>query len=124
MEGGWCGREFQEKDGEESVKLEWTCGTNGRGRLTKRADVEWTCGTNGRGRLTKRADVEWTCGTNGRGRLTKRADVLRVESRRRRGRLQLRWKDCVNRDGGIGRGVENESDIWGGGRGMWGKTRQ
>ena len=31
--------ELREEVGEEPAKVDWTCGQNGRGRLTKRADV-------------------------------------------------------------------------------------
>ena len=37
--GGGCERESQEEAGEESVKVGWTRGQNGRGRLTERADA-------------------------------------------------------------------------------------
>ena len=51
--GGWWEREFQEEAGEELVKVGWTRGRNGRGRLRKRS---CTVGVEGRGR---RARLRW-----------------------------------------------------------------
>ena len=37
--GSWCEREYHEEAGEELAKVGWTCGQNGRGQLTNRADA-------------------------------------------------------------------------------------
>ena len=39
--GGWCEREFQEETGDESVKVGWTRGMNGR-QARERMPLEWT----------------------------------------------------------------------------------